>query len=258
MVILIPFAFAAGLATAFSPCVFPLLPIVLAQSAAGGRGRAAGVLGGFILFFTLITLSLGFLVGAAGIPPDASRWAAAAILALMGLILIIPSMKRGFGWGTGRIARFGAMLSGKSGSGFFQGLLSGAALGMVWTPCVGPILAGVITLIISGGINAAAVILTISFALGTALPMGAVLFTGRAAGRKWGFIRHNPERIQKIFGVVMIGVALMIASGADRSFQSWLLDRLPAYEEVLTRFEKNELVDRELERVLGKPEEERQ
>ena len=136
------FAFVAGVVTVLSPC---LLPLILASSTLEGRGRPIGLIVGFAVFFTTITLALSLVVRQFAISPDINRTTSAVIFILLGLVLVVPAFKVQFELVASRFtARFG-MARGNV-SGFPGGFLAGAGLGLAWTPCVGPIMASVITL----------------------------------------------------------------------------------------------------------------
>lgn len=228
-------AFAAGFVTVASPCVLPLLPVILASSAQSGRLRPWGVLLGFVVIFSVVTLALAALVNALGIPPDIVRTLSAVLLAICGVILIIPQISALFERSTGVLANASARLP--AGDGFGGGLAIGAGLGLAWTPCVGPIMASVLTLAMNQEVTLNAVFVTLAFSLGTALPMVAVIFGGRAALSRFSFLQANGDLIKKVFGVLLILVAVAIFSGFDRTIQIWLYDLFPHWEETLTSWE---------------------
>jgi cytochrome c biogenesis protein CcdA len=116
--ILIAFAFLAGLVTILSPCILPLVPLVLATGSSGGRGRPFGVIAGLVGSFTVFTLTLTALVTVLGIPDGALRWAAVAVLALFGLALLIPVVGARLEPLFGRLAAVGA---GRGGDGLAGG-----------------------------------------------------------------------------------------------------------------------------------------
>ena len=138
-------AVVAGLATFLSPCVLPIVPVVLATGATGGRRRPLGVALGLALAFVVFTLAASRALAALGLPQDLLHTIAVVLLAFAGLVLLVPSLAE---W-AGRLfqplaARAGRRVPG--GDGFGSGLVLGAALSVVWTPCAGPILAAVTAL----------------------------------------------------------------------------------------------------------------
>ncbi len=235
MNIAILIAFAAGLVTVASPCVLPLLPVILASSAQSGRLRPWGVLVGFVLCFAAVTLALASLVNALGIQPDLVRVISAIILLACGVVLIVPQFSNLFERSTSSLANASARLP--TGDGFGGGFVIGAGLGLAWTPCVGPVMASVLTLAMNQQVSLDAVLITLAFALGTALPMVAVIFGGRALIKRLSFLQANGERIKKLFGVLLIVVAIFLLTGFDRTIQLWLFDLFPGWEEALTGWE---------------------
>ena len=231
------FAFVAGLVTVLSPCVLPLLPVILANSALAGRLRPFGIIIGFAVFFSSITLLLSLLVRQIGLSPEIHRTAAALIFIAMGLVLAIPALKGVFERLTSPVmAAAGA--GGSSASGFGGGLLTGAGLGLAWTPCVGPIMASVITLALNQQTNWQSALTALAFSLGTAIPMGlAVLFGNRLYGRI-GFLKRNSAHIQQAMGFLILAVGLAIWFGIDRTIQIALFRAFPGWEALLTGWER--------------------
>src|SRR3954453_19982826 len=144
MVLLILFAFVAGVGTALSPCVLPVLPIALSAGATGGRRRPLGIVTGLAISFTLVTVAFVYVIQALGLPDDLLRTIAIVGLILFGLALAIPPVGDRLEAGLQRNAP--PRSRKRRGDGFGSGLIVGFGLGAVYTPCAGPILAGVITL----------------------------------------------------------------------------------------------------------------
>lgn len=228
------FAFLAGLITVLSPCVLPLLPVLLASASQGGRARPIGLILGFVGTFTVVTLALSWLVRSLGVSPDINRIIAAVVLIALGLVLAVPQLSLQFERLTGSIA--GRAPAG-GGNGFGGGILTGAGLGLAWTPCVGPIMASVITLALNQRVDAAAIAVTVAFSLGTALPMAAVLLGGRAVVQRLGWFQRNAEGIRRVLGVLVILVGLGIVFGWDRQIQILLLTWFPGWEQALVGWE---------------------
>src|SRR5215210_1353746 len=143
MVLLIVFAFVAGIGTALSPCVLPVLPIALSAGATGGSRRPLGIVTGLALSFTFVAVALVYVIHALGLPNDLLRNIAIAGLIGFGLALAVPPVGDRLEAWLSRIVRVHPRVGGE---GFGSGFLLGLGLGVVYTPCAGPILAGVITL----------------------------------------------------------------------------------------------------------------
>ncbi len=227
-------AFVAGAVTILSPCVLPLLPVILSSTVQEGRARPWGVLAGFVGSFTLVTLFLAFAVQSLGISPNATRVLSAVLLIGFGLVLAVPALKHRFELATASLL---PVPSGSERSGFWGGLAIGGGLGLAWTPCVGPIMASVITLALNQAVTGAAFATTLAFALGTAIPMAAVMFGGRSLVRRFSFLQANGTRIQQVFGILLVLVGLAIWTGFDRRIQVQLLQWFPNWERTLTGWE---------------------
>ena len=234
MALTIALAFVAGVITILSPCVLPLLPMILATATQEGKARPFGVILGFVVAFAAATLALSTLVRVLGVPPDVNRTISAVILFLLGLVLVVPGLQLRFERWTGSLA---GRAPAAAGAGFGGGLVVGLGLGLAWTPCVGPIMASVITLALNQSVGPGAVAITLAFALGTALPMAAVLFGGRQLVRRLGWFQQHAAAIQTVFGVVLILTSLAIWLGWDRTIQVALLEWFPGWEGLLTGWE---------------------
>lgn len=227
-------AFVAGVITILSPCVLPLLPLILATAVQEGKARPLGVIVGFIAAFSAATLALSALVRLLGVPPDINRTVSAIVLIVLGLVLLVPALQLQFERWAGSIA---GRAPTAAGNGFGGGLVVGLGLGLAWTPCVGPIMASVITLALNQEVGPGTIAIMLAFSLGTALPMGAVLVGGRQLVRRLGWFQRNAMTIQRIFGGVLVLTGLAIWLGWDRTVQVMLLEWFPQWETLLTGWE---------------------
>ena len=245
MILLIAFAFLAGIITILSPCILPVLPIILSSTAdSSGKWRPLGVVVGFVMSFTFFTLFLSTIVAASGISADALRFISVFVIGLFGLSLLVPQaqivMER-------LMSRMSSLAPNtRVHSGFLGGVVIGLSLGLLWTPCVGPILASVISLAITGTVTLDAAAITLAYALGTSIPMFIIMAAGGRALQRVPWLVRNTARIQKAFGVVMILTAMAIVFNLDRQFQTWVLRTFPSYGVGLTKIEDNELVREQL------------
>lgn len=252
MFILTIFAFLAGIVTILSPCILPILPVILASSQTdqSSQRRPYGIVVGFILSFTFFTLFLSSIVTYLGVSSDSLRSISIIVILFFGLSLLIPHFKSIVESLFAHLANRAPTLSGKTGlpaqAGFWGGVLVGLSLGLLWTPCVGPILASVITLAISGGVTFDAFVITLAYSIGTAIPMYAIIRGGGALLSRNQWLLNNANRIQRVFGLLMIVVAVLIYLGIDRRFQSYILTQFPSYGAGITSIEDNDLVRREL------------
>lgn len=225
MPLLLAFAFLAGIVTVLSPCVLPVLPALLAASAGNGRKRPLGVITGLVFSFMFFTLALTALVKFTGISPNILRIIAIGLIAFFGLVMLFPKLGDWFSSKTSLFADLGGSIQSKAtGSGFWGGFILGTALGLVWTPCAGPILAAITTLVATSSVTLDTLLLTFSYTLGTALPLFAIVYGGNKVTHS---LRGYTETIRKVFGGMMILAALSIALHWDATFQQWALKYFP-------------------------------
>jgi cytochrome c biogenesis protein CcdA/thiol-disulfide isomerase/thioredoxin len=226
MVLLIAFGFLAGAGTALSPCVLPVLPIVLSASATGGHRRPLGIVLGLAGSFTFATVALVYVIDALGLPNGLPRSLAVIVLVAFGLALLIPPVgDRVEAW----LSRFSGRLGGPArggGDGFGSGLLVGASLGLVYAPCAGPILAGVITVSASQSFTAGRLGVALAYGLGSA----AVLYVLAIGGRRLtARLSRQSGRLQMAMGAVMILVAVAMAANLDTRFESAIASGVPSF-----------------------------
>ena len=263
MILLIIFAFLAGIVTILSPCILPILPIILSSSIGTtqiGKARPIGVITGFVLSFTFFTLFLSTIVSVIGIPADSLRVFSVIVIGLFGASMLIPKFQIWLEILFSKLSQF--LPQSQNKTGFGGGILIGLSLGLLWTPCVGPILASVISLAITGSVNLDAVFITLAYAIGTAIPMFFIMIAGQTALRKAPWLLTNASHIQKAFGVLMILTALAIFFNLDRKFQTFILNVFPNYGTGLTKFEDISLINNALQNLsapevkkedMGKP-----
>jgi cytochrome c biogenesis protein CcdA/thiol-disulfide isomerase/thioredoxin len=222
MVLLALFALIAGAATALSPCVLPVLPVVLAAGATGGRRRPLGIVTGLTLSFTFATVALVYVIEALGLPDDLLRTLAIIVLLVFGITLLVPSLSaRLEAW----LTRFAPHArQGDPEGGFWSGLVVGLSLGLVYAPCAGPILAGVITVSASQTFTAGRLLVAFAYGIGSAIVLYGLMLGGRRVTRR---LSRNAPRFQAATGVVMVVVALAMWANLDTRFQTAIASRLP-------------------------------
>lgn len=208
-------AFLEGLALIVSPCILPVLPLVLAASVEGGRSRPYGIIIGFVLAFTLFAVAARELVALFGIDLDIIKDISLVLLALFGLVLLSAKLSEKFSALTQGAANLGNDLAAKRGEGLLGGIGIGALIGLVWTPCAGPILAAVLVQVIRQQSDLAGNLVILSFGLGAGIPMLAIALTGRRIMGKLGFFTRHAEAVRKTFGILILLSVGYIASGAN-------------------------------------------
>src|SRR4051812_48232473 len=217
------FAFVAGAATGVSPCVLPVLPVALAAGATGGRRRPLGVVTGLVISFTFATVALVYLLSALGLPDKLFRTLAIVVLGVVGVTLIVPgAAARVEGW----LSRMGPRAPARvSGDGFGSGVLLGMSLGLVYAPCAGPILAGVITVSASQDFTAGRLAVAVAYSAGSAGVLYALMLGGR---RLTAPLSQRSGSFQQAVGVVMVLFAVVMATELDIRFENRIAADLPA------------------------------
>lgn len=256
MLILLLVAFISGLLTILAPCIWPILPIVLSTSASGGHRRPLGVTTGILLSFTVLTLSLSYLVGIFNFNPDSLRLIAVVVIVFLGLVLLIPplsSLLEGYASKLSTLfSAKGGSTTGMTGSGFWSGLLTGLSLGIVWAPCAGPILATIAALSATRAVSSQVVLVTLVYMLGTGIPLFLFATFGSRLLTRSRVLSPFTGRIQQMLGVIMIITAIFIYTGYDRLVQAKLLNYFPAYSNLLYSLEQTNQVQSELNRLQGR------
>ncbi len=252
MVLLYLFAFISGLVTILAPCMWPMLPIVLSSTIKGrDHKRPLGITIGVMLSFAIFTLSVSYLVRAFHFDPNILRILAVVVIVFLGLSLIVPKLSQ-------ILEGFFSQLSSKlklkrrEGNDFKAGFFTGLTLGIVWSPCGGPILASIATLAATGMVNTQVILVTIAYVIGVGLPLFIFTYGGQQIVTKTRFISSYSGRIQQVFGVIMIATALAIFFNYDKLLQLKILEAFPAIGQGLNGFEKSKVVTEQLNTLKGK------
>ncbi|MBI2379581.1 MAG: sulfite exporter TauE/SafE family protein [Gammaproteobacteria bacterium] len=219
----------AGSLTTLSPCVLPLLPLVVGGAMQANRWAPVAMGLGMSLSFALLGAVVGLFGPALGIDGDGLRVVGSWLLIALALVLLVPALSRRFSTLMTPIASLAgdatARLRGNSLSGAFA---LGALLGMVWSPCSGPLLAAALTLVASEGQAGQGALLLGLFGLGAALPLIAAGYASRRGfGRLRDWALSRAERVKRVFGVVMGGLGLAILTGGDKWLEARILELLP-------------------------------
>jgi cytochrome c biogenesis protein CcdA/thiol-disulfide isomerase/thioredoxin len=225
MALLIIFGFIAGAATALSPCVLPVLPIALSAGATGGRRRPLGIVAGLAVSFTFATVALVYVISALGLPNDFLRKLAIAVLLGFGIVLMIPKLAARLEAWMSQFASRAGVAKGK-GDGFWSGTAVGASLGLVYAPCAGPILAGVITVSASQSFSAGRLAVALSYGIGSAVVLYFLMLGGRKVVRP---LAQRGVGLQVAMGAVMVVVALAMWGNYDIRFQNHIAGSLPSF-----------------------------
>ena len=221
-------AVAADMLTVAAPCVLPMLPVVLGASVGQHhRARPVFIALGFALAFATVALLFNQFSHLLGLSPDGLRNLAMALLLVFGVLMIwsVP-----FQWlamhSSGWLNRISS-LGDRAGSGNLGGLVLGISLGAVWTPCAGPVLGSILTLVATEPDNAKAALLLACYSIGAALPMLAIAYGGQYASTRVRQLARHTHRLQQGFGVVIVGVALAMFFQLDGPITVWLTQFYP-------------------------------
>jgi cytochrome c biogenesis protein CcdA/thiol-disulfide isomerase/thioredoxin len=234
--LLIFIGFLAGVITAISPCVLPVLPILLAGGASGRK--PVRIVAGLVASFTVFTLFASWLLDKLGLPQDFLRNAAIVLLFVTAATLLVPRaallLER-------PLAAFSRFRPQRLGGGF----LLGAGLGLVFVPCAGPVLATVTVVAANQDVGVRAIALTLAYAAGAALPMLAIAYGGRGASTR---LRTHAHTVRIVSGTVIGLVALGLVLHLDDN----LAKLTPSYTTFLqNKVEDSHSAQRELAKVRG-------
>jgi cytochrome c-type biogenesis protein len=216
-------ALLAGAVTVAAPCILPMLPILLGASVGGtSRARPFCIVLGFVSTFAATALVFGLFADALGASPHVVRQVAITLLGLFALLMI---WRRPWELLTARLGsvliRVGDFGRG-AGSGSAGGLVIGMTLGVLWTPCAGPVLASILTLIATAENVARAAVLLVCYAIGAGLPMLAIAYGGQRAWSRARRLAPYTHRLQQAFGVVMVSTAIAMYLEYDLLATAWL------------------------------------
>ena len=218
----IALAFAAGLLTAAAPCILPLLPVLLGASIGQqDRRRPLFLVAGFILTFSGFAILFGSFSTLLGLSHDTLRKVSVILLGSFGVLLLWP---RPYEW---LMARSSGLLSfadgvvSRAGSGNAGGLVIGLALGVLWTPCAGPVLGSILTLIATSENPAHAALLLVTYAVGAGLPILLIAYGGQYATTQARNLAPYTVALQRTFGAAVLFVALAFYTQYDGIVAVW-------------------------------------
>ena len=240
MLVLVGIAFVAGMVTAISPCVLPVLPILFAGTASGSPRRAYAVIAGLVVSFTAFTLAATLLLSALGLPQDLLRNIAIAVVIAIGLSLVVPRLghllERPF-------YALGRRPPSETGNGF----LLGVSLGLLATPCAGPVIAAIAAVAATERFSVSAVVVTLVYALGQGLVLLALALAARRGFQLAPLRRHAPA-VRRALGALMIAAGVVIALGLDTR----LARNVPGYTQALQGLEESAAAATRIDELVGR------
>ena len=225
------FAYGAGLLTLINPCVLPILPIILATSVQTHRHGPLAVAAGMSVSFVALGMLLTVLGRSLGINEDTIVWAGAFAMIGFGLILLVPKFSAGFatataGFASGADAKIDTIERNGLGGQF----LTGALMGAVWSPCIGPTLGAAIGLASQGENLIFATFIMLFFALGVSTIIVALGYGARSVimqRREW--MQAVAEKSRPIMGGVFVLVGISILFHLPRYAEAWAIEHLPPW-----------------------------
>jgi cytochrome c biogenesis protein CcdA len=232
-------AILAGLLTSLSPCVIPVLPLVVGSAASGHRLGSVALCAGLVLSFSVLGVGVALAVRAFGFEPGAIRIGGAVLLLLLGAVLLVPRAQELL---SGLLAPFASLTSRIAPQGDRAGLtgnfLTGTLLGAIWSPCAGPTLGAAIGLATQAKTSLQGFVLMFGFGSGASLPLLMVAYGSRTLFQKnKGWLIGVSNRIKPVFGVILLVVSMGVLTGYDKKLESTVLRHLPdSWLDLTTRY----------------------
>lgn len=229
----------AGGLTTLSPCVLPLLPLVLGGSVQSGRWAPLAIGAGMVTSFTVAGIALGLVGDSIGLDVDVVRYTGAWVLMAWALVMLVPAFERRVtGW-LSPVAGSANQLAGRLDGGSLRGAFGlGALLGLVWSPCSGPLLASALTMVASEGGAARGGLILGVFGVGAAIPLTLAAYLSRTGFSKFqNRLLPYVGAFKRVFAVVLVAMSILILTGGDKWLEARVNEWLPdAWLQLTTLF----------------------
>ena len=229
----------AGLLSTLSPCVLPLLPILIATALGQHRLGPLALAAGLTLSFAAVGLFIATIGLSLGLDSGVLRQGAAILLVVFGIVLLSPVWQQRLATAAARLGGSGdGLLSRLSGNGWAGQFAVGLVLGLVWSPCVGPTLGAASALAAQGSQLSQVALLMLLFGLGAGTPLLVIGTLSREAMvRSRGSLLSLGQRGKWLLGAVLIGMGMLILAGIDKRVEAWVVQHSPQWLiELSTRF----------------------
>ena len=224
-------AFAAGALTILSPCVLPLVPIVLGSAAQRNRFGPLALAAGLVVSFTTVGFAVAAFGSIAGLDGDAVRIAGAVLLVAIGIVLLVPAVQHLAERAAAPLARWaGERQAGLERFGLAGQAAIGVLLGLVWSPCVGPTLGAATVLAAQGQDLGAVAAVMLAFGLGIATVLLVIAFAARNVLARWrGRMMRAGGTGKRVLGGLLATVGILILTGGDRVFEGLVVSASPQW-----------------------------
>jgi len=229
----------AGLLSTLSPCVLPIIPILLGSAINAHPRAPLALAAGLALSYAVIGTTLAWAGAALGVDTTLFRTVGAVMLGVFGLVMMSGSLQQRFASATSGIGDAGNALIGKMRlDGLWGQFAIGLVLGVIWSPCVGPTLGATVLLASQGSQLPQVALMMGIFGLGAALPLVVLSYVSRGAmGRMRGKLLHAGKTGKVVVGAILLLLSIMILSGADKQLETWLVEHSPLWlTKLTTRF----------------------
>jgi cytochrome c biogenesis protein CcdA len=226
----------AGMLSTLSPCVLPLIPIIIGGSLSTHRAGPWLIAAGLTCAFTLIGILLASIGSSLGLSQESFRWTGSMVMMVFGVILLSGGLQARFSSGLGGLSQWGNVLlermSGQSLAGQFS---LGLLLGLVWTPCIGPVMGATLALASQGGHFTQVALSMLLFGLGAGIPLVLLGYTSRSTlNRTRGKLMATGQWGKKGLGLLLLVLGIFMLTGIDKVIENMLLDISPEWWTALT------------------------
>lgn len=226
----------AGILSTLSPCVVPLIPVLMSTAVTSHRAGPYALAAGVALSFTVFGTLVAAAGSAFGLGDEGLRQFGAILLLAAGLVLLSGTLQAAFSRATAGVSNSGhALLARLTPDGLLGQFLIGSLLGVVWSPCVGPTLGAAATLASQGRSLGTVFLLMLFFGVGASIPLLAIGSLSRAAvSRSRGSMIAFGMHGRRVLGLGLAALAILILTHRDHSLEAWLLDHSPTWLTTLT------------------------
>lgn len=221
-------ALLAGSLTTLNPCVLPLLPLVVTGAMAQNKWAPLAMGAGLALSYALLGLFVALMGESIGLGADRLRLIGGGLLVLFGVVQLVPALNDRFALMLSPAANKAHGASPQSSHSIWTSFLTGALLGLAWSPCSGPLLGGALTLVADTGSAGRGTLILGLFGIGAAVPLVGVAYLSKAKFlrfRDW-MLAHSAT-IKKAVGLLMLSLGVAILTGYDKKLEGFLVNLMP-------------------------------